>query len=189
MAIKAIIFDCFGVLTMNAHQHYNDMFTEEQGQEFHNLNLMRDHGHIDKETYFAEMSRLSGESVEEVRRHFTENYHINTELLEYIRTTLRPKYKIGMLSNMGREWVQDIFSAGELTLFDAIVLSGDEGIAKPDPLIYERTAERLGVAPEECVMMDDMERNCTGAREVGMQAILFETTTQTREKLTEIFKH
>lgn len=187
--MKAIIFDCFGVLTLNAHHRYNERFTEEQGHEFHDLNQMRDHGFLDQEGYFVALSRLSGESVEEVREHFTKNYHLNTELLYYIRTTLKPKYKIGMLSNMGREWIQDIFTKKDLELFDVIVLSGEEGVTKPNPLMYERVAERLDVAPEECVMVDDLERNCAGARDVGMRAVLFETTRQLEAELTETFKY
>lgn len=185
-SIKAIIFDCFGVLTVNAHQHYNERFTEEQGHEFHDLNQMRDHGFLDQEGYFTALSRLSGDSVEDVREHFTKNYHLNTELLEYIRTILKPKYKIGMLSNMGREWIQDIFTEEDLALFDTIVLSGEEGVTKPNPLMYERAAERLDVAPEECVMVDDMERNCAGARNVGMRAVLFDTTQRAVEILTNM---
>lgn len=184
--VKAIIFDCFGVLTIDAQQSYYDRFTREQSHEFYNMNQMRDHGYLDQDSYFIGVSRLSGDPVEKVRSHFLENHHLNEELLDFIRAELKSSYKIGMLSNMGRGWIDDFFGAQLLEdVFDAVVLSGEEGITKPDRLMYERTAERLGVEPEACIMVDDIEGNCTGAREVGMQAILFEDTPQTIRALKQ----
>jgi epoxide hydrolase-like predicted phosphatase len=56
-------------------------------------------------------------------------------------------------------------------IFDAFVSSAREGIRKPDPAIYLRTAQRLGVRPEACLFMDDSELNIRGAQDVGMQTI------------------
>jgi HAD superfamily hydrolase (TIGR01509 family) len=55
--------------------------------------------------------------------------------------------------------------------FDAFVSSAREGIGKPDPAIYLRTAQRLGVHPNSCLFMDDSQRNTDGAQAVGMQTI------------------
>ena len=55
---------------------------------------------------------------------------------------------------------------------------------KPDPKIYELTLERLGGIPaEECVFVDDIDLNCAAARELGMTAVLFETTEQARAEV------
>ena len=53
------------------------------------------------------------------------------------------------------------------------VFSCDEGLSKPDPKIYALAAERLGLALEECLMVDDREENIRGAELVGMPAHLF----------------
>jgi putative hydrolase of the HAD superfamily len=103
----------------------------------------------------------------------------NAKLLDYI-ATLKPRFKIGMLSNISsRDRLSIRFEPGQLdTAFDTIVASGDEGYVKPQPEIYQIVATRLGVAPHECVMIDDIPEFCEGARAVGMQAIQFISTEQ-----------
>ena len=55
---------------------------------------------------------------------------------------------------------------------DIVVVSGDEGVHKPDPRLFEITAERLGVKPEECVYVGDHPVNdIQGALSAGMRAI------------------
>jgi HAD superfamily hydrolase (TIGR01509 family) len=51
--------------------------------------------------------------------------------------------------------------------------SYDLGLHKPDPRIYAEACRRLGVAPAECVFLDDFEENVAGARQAGLQALLF----------------
>jgi putative hydrolase of the HAD superfamily len=63
-------------------------------------------------------------------------------------------------------------------LFEVVVDSAFVGMRKPDPAIYELTAHRLGVRPQECVFVDDLEINCDAARELGMAAVRFESTDQ-----------
>lgn len=55
--------------------------------------------------------------------------------------------------------------------FDTLVLSGEVGLRKPDPRIYELASARVGVAPAACVFVDDLQRNVTAAEQVGMQGI------------------
>lgn len=55
--------------------------------------------------------------------------------------------------------------------FDTLVLSGEVGLRKPDPRIYELASARVGVAPAACVFVDDLERNVAAAEQLGMQGI------------------
>jgi putative hydrolase of the HAD superfamily len=57
-------------------------------------------------------------------------------------------------------------------LFDGVVISGDVGLHKPQPEIFLLGAERTGVAPAQCVFVDDLRENCEGAEAVGMTAVL-----------------
>jgi epoxide hydrolase-like predicted phosphatase len=57
-------------------------------------------------------------------------------------------------------------------LFDGVVISGEVGLHKPQPEIFRLGAERIGLAPEECVFVDDLRENCEGAETVGMTAVL-----------------
>ena len=55
-----------------------------------------------------------------------------------------------------------------MQIFDATVISGDVGLHKPQPEIYELGAERIGVAAGDCVFVDDLRENIAGAEAVGM---------------------
>lgn len=52
-------------------------------------------------------------------------------------------------------------------LFDVVVLGASVGVRKPDPEVFRRVAAMLGVAPAECVVVDDLSRNVRGARAAG----------------------
>ncbi len=103
---------------------------------------------------------------------------LNEELAEYF-SGLRPRYRTALLSNSfvgAREREQERFHFAEMT--DLIIYSHEEGIAKPDPRIFELTCDRLGVQPGEIVFLDDSERIVTAACEFGIHAILFRDTAQ-----------
>ena len=51
------------------------------------------------------------------------------------------------------------------------MISAEVHLHKPQPEIYRLAAERLEVAPEECVFVDDLRENCEGAEAVGMTAV------------------
>lgn len=69
--------------------------------------------------------------------------------------------------------------------FDVVVLSGEVGLRKPDPRMYELAADRLGLEPSQCAFVDDLEANIEGAREVGMFVVLHEEVQETAERLEE----
>lgn len=72
-------------------------------------------------------------------------------------------------------------------LFDAVVLSGAVGVAKPDPAVFRLTAHRLGLRPDECVMVDDLHRNVEGAVAAGMVGVHHRDVESTRTELTALF--
>jgi putative hydrolase of the HAD superfamily len=87
---------------------------------------------------------------------------------------LRGSYKLAILSNA------DLSLRGRLEgdigihhLFDDVVCSAEVGMAKPDAGIYSLAADRLGLAPGDCVFVDDLDTNVEAARQVGMQGVLF----------------
>ena len=73
-----------------------------------------------------------------------------------------------------------------LSLFDMVIESSVEGIRKPDPRIYTRTCERLGVAPEKSVFLDDLGINLKPARALGMQTIKVVSQAQAIKDLGDI---
>jgi putative hydrolase of the HAD superfamily len=71
-----------------------------------------------------------------------------------------------------------------MALFDLVVESSVEGIRKPNPKIYQLTCERLGVAPERAVFLDDLGINLKPARALGMQTIKVLSEQQAIEELS-----
>lgn len=70
--------------------------------------------------------------------------------------------------------------------FDALVLSHEVGLLKPDPAIYKYTVEKHGLMAARAVFIDDMAVNVEGARRVGLQAIQFHNAEQARAELTKL---
>jgi epoxide hydrolase-like predicted phosphatase len=93
--------------------------------------------------------------------------------------------KTGLISN---SWGEGLAYEPALLeeLFDAVVISGDVGMHKPEPEIFLLGAERIGVAPGYCVFVDDLRENCAGAEAVGMTAILHRGAEGTLAQLEEL---
>jgi putative hydrolase of the HAD superfamily len=72
-------------------------------------------------------------------------------------------------------------------LFDHVVLSGEVGVRKPSRRIFRIAAERAGVPPERCLMVDDLEHNLVGAGRVGMQTLLHRDPATTVAELERAF--
>jgi epoxide hydrolase-like predicted phosphatase len=71
-------------------------------------------------------------------------------------------------------------------LFDAVVISGEVGLHKPEPEIFRLAAERAGAAPGECVFVDDLRENCAGAEAIGMTAVLHRGAEETVPELERL---
>lgn len=91
----------------------------------------------------------------------------------------------GLLSNSwgGKDYPIDFLK----TICDVIVISGEVGLRKPDPEIYQLTAKQMNLDPSECVFVDDLSRNVAGAEAVGMIGVHHEETTATVRRLEELF--
>jgi epoxide hydrolase-like predicted phosphatase len=91
-------------------------------------------------------------------------------MLDGVRAARRAGVRTAMLSN---SWGDDRYDRAQLEeLFDAWVISGEVGLRKPDPAIYSLAAERLGLAPDACVFVDDLPGNLKPAAALGMATVL-----------------
>ena len=78
------------------------------------------------------------------------------------------------LSNFTRETFPETRARFDfLTLLEGVVVSGEEGVIKPDPRIYERLLERYGLRAEDCYFIDDSLPNVSAARVMGFTAHRF----------------
>jgi putative hydrolase of the HAD superfamily len=90
-------------------------------------------------------------------------------MLEAVRRARAAGVRTGLISN---SWGTRRYDRPLLAeLFDGIVLSGEEGMRKPTPEIYRLGAERIGLALEQCVFVDDLPFNLEPARELGMATV------------------
>lgn len=185
--IKAIVFDCFGVLTTDLWKEFcASLPLGAVVERAHELNHAYDAGTITRQMFLEGVHDATGLTPPEVEKSLDGELEKNTELLRYI-SELKNHYKIGLLSNIGSSWIRDQFlTSQEQVLFDEMVFSFEVGMIKPDPRIFELTCERLGVTLAETILVDDIERYCEAAKRLGMKAVLYQNFGQLRSDLKKM---
>lgn len=101
-------------------------------------------------------------------------------LVDAVVTARRNGLRTGLLSN-----ADSLEVPGDL--FDAVVLSGEVGVAKPDRRIFELAAERLGLQPGECVFVDDLAAYVRAAARTGMVGVHHRDVAATLNELSALF--
>ena len=173
--IKAVIFDCFGVLVHESWVPFRDAhFVNSDDRQWANQ-LMRSvsTGETPIDKFLNSIAEKSGVSVEHFRQVLYDNSP-NLELFDYIANVLKPSYVIGLLSNVGENRLHQLLTNDQLVLIDKFALSSEIGVAKPSPEAYKIIIDKLGLTPKECIFVDDSESYCQGARDVGMDAIKYD---------------
>jgi putative hydrolase of the HAD superfamily len=192
-AVRAVVFDIGGVLertegweVLGARWDARMGFPSgefERRLRGSGLGLDAAFGTISEQAFeraLGELYGLDGPLLDEFLADQWDWYagELDTEVASYFES-LRPRYRTAMLSNsmVGARRVEEArYGFGAMT--DLIVYSHEEGIGKPEPEIYLRTCERLGVRPAEAVFVDDNEAWVAAARELGMRGVRFETAAQ-----------
>lgn len=90
---------------------------------------------------------------------------------------------LALLSN---SWDNE-YPADLLAVFDAVILSGETGLRKPEHEIFLLTLDQLGIGAEQAILIDDNRHNIAAAQNLGMAGILHTTPTETIQELREIF--
>lgn len=176
--IKVVIFDCFGVIIADPLQLACDDLRERDpvaAEQVEDIIRAAGRGYINLQESAQQIADLFGWTIDEYYQNVPNSVVKDQKLLEYI-ASLRQTCRIALLSNIakGNGILANHFTDKELnTYFDVVVTSGDVGFAKPEPQIYEITADRLNVRPDECLFTDDRGDYCTAARATGMQAIQY----------------
>lgn len=105
---------------------------------------------------------------------FENRWILNEKLLKFIRKEKQNGSKIAVLSNVAQYSFDRFFSRQEQAdFFDEVVLSGNEGVSKPDARIFEIACERLGEKPEKCVFVDDLPENVLAAKNLWMRGVIY----------------
>jgi putative hydrolase of the HAD superfamily len=105
-------------------------------------------------------------------------------MIEAVLAARRAGVHTGLISN---SWGTSRYDRARLAeLFDGIVISGEVGIRKPAPEIYEMGAERIGVEPKACIFVDDLPFNLDPAAALGMATVHHVTAEQTIAELERL---
>lgn len=194
--IESVIFDWGGVLIDDprpgllqccadafdvAQEHYtpiHDSFLDE----FHK-------GLISEERFWQEIARKLGRPTPKATSLWSEAFrsaYVPKQEVFSLASSLHAKgYRTALLSNTELPAVEFFHELG-YDMFDVLVFSCTEGMMKPARRIYEVTLERLGSQAEQSVFIDDRPDYIQGAKEVGLNTILFESTAQVKNGLVEL---
>jgi putative hydrolase of the HAD superfamily len=100
---------------------------------------------------------------------------------------LQGNYTLGLLSNHAKEWINYCEKRFAYhSLFTACLYSFEVGIGKPQKSIYNLLLKRIGEKPENCLFIDDMEKNVLAAQELGFTTIQFTTSAALHSELRKL---
>jgi putative hydrolase of the HAD superfamily len=132
-------------------------------------------GRITQRTYEQTIAQLLGVTADGLLGRALADLRPRPEVLDLVRRARAAGVPVGVLSNSWGSGKYDPYKGYDLTdNFDAVVISDEVGLRKPDPEIYLRTAAEMGVAAEECVFVDDTAANLPAAEKLGMAVVHFE---------------
>ncbi|GAB3597527.1 hypothetical protein GCM10027446_25800 [Angustibacter peucedani] len=141
----------------------------------------------DFERKLAEALRENGSRVQAeglLQRMFAGLELLEESMVGLVRRAKAAGLRTALLSN---SWGNDYPREGWDTLFDAVVISGEVGMRKPEHRIYHHVLDLIDLEPHQAVMVDDLPPNIRAAVEVGMVGVLHETYEQTRTELEAVF--
>jgi len=196
--VEAVVFDLGGVLIdWNPRYLYRSLFDDEAEMEAFLRDICSPAWNLeqDRGRPFAEAIKLLCAEFPGYASHiaaYFERWHEmlrgpiegTVEILRELRETGR--VRLFALTN----WSAETFHHAEkrfpfLGWFEGIVVSGREGLVKPDPAFYRLLTDRYALEPGHCLFIDDVERNVEGALAAGMQAVRFESPAALRRELQE----
>jgi len=195
--VRGLLVDFGGVLTTDVFHSFR-RFCEREGLDPERVKqLFRDapdalgdlrgleRGELTEEEFSERFGARLGvdDTTDLVNRLFAE-MGPDQEMIEAVRSVRSAGVRTGLISNSwgaGR-YDRSVFPE----LFDGVVVSGEVGLHKPQPEIYELGAERVGVPAQECVFVDDLRENCEGAQAVGMTAVLHRGAERTLPELERL---
>ncbi|MCC3650608.1 HAD family phosphatase [Streptomyces sp. S07_1.15] len=201
-ARTAVLVDFGGVITSSVLQAFTDFGAslggdprlplDLLGRDQPSRALLADHecGRIDAEAFergFAERLRAHGAAVqaEGLTARMQAGMSIDQEVLALLGDLRSAGYPVALVSNSFGNGTYDGVDLAAVA--DAVVISSEVGIRKPSRRIYAIACERLGIAPEEAVMIDDLRQNLDGAARIGIGGVLHTGAADTRRQLAESY--
>jgi epoxide hydrolase-like predicted phosphatase len=199
MTVKAVYFDLGGVIVRTEFQSPREYLADRLGMTYEDLVKVvfesksareASIGKISEDEHWKNVARTLHRPLKErksIHKEFFDGDIIDRELIAFIRS-LRPKYKTGLISNAWDGLRPYMESEKFVDAFDALTISAEVGVMKPDPAIFQHALDQLGVKPKEAVFVDDFSENITGCEAIGMRGIHFKSMEQTLKDLNKLLK-
>jgi len=111
---------------------------------------------------------------------------LNVELVACIDRLRTSGLRVGLLSNFSTDLRAMLVQQDLLWRFDALAISAELGVMKPDAAAYRAVLAMLGMAAQTCVFIDDVPANVTAAQAVGMHSIVFADNASCLATLTRL---
>jgi putative hydrolase of the HAD superfamily len=196
-SIKSVISDLGKVILffdnnifLNRMMAFSPLSLEEMRKAiFSHFEIVQDfdRGKLSSHQFYELASeKLQAEiSFEDFYLMYNDIFSINPPVLNLLKK-LKSLHRLILLSNtdvMRFGFIKQRFP--EILIFDDYVLSFEVGRIKPDPHIYRVALEKAEAKAEECVFIDDREENIEGARQMGINSILFQDHAQLETSLRE----
>jgi putative hydrolase of the HAD superfamily len=134
-----------------------------------------------------ELGLTSLAEIDEFKHRYDADESINPAVLTLIQQ-LHGRYKLAILSNSPPGLTNWLADWGIRDLFDEIFCSGDEGLIKPDPAVYEITLKRLAFLARQTVFIDDTRGHVEAAQKLGINGIVFTNAAELGQKLSHLLK-
>jgi putative hydrolase of the HAD superfamily len=182
--IKAVIFDFFGVICSD---EYWQKIKQDKNlkDQFEDLSESMNLGEIAWADFVSQLAGKLGQDLKTVNALFQER-KLNPGLINYIHF-LHEKYKTAILSNASQGQIKGILDGTKTEdAFDAIVVSADLRVIKPDRRIFEYVLKQLVVGATEAIFIDDIERYCKAAEGLGIRAIHYKNFEQMKKELEKL---
>ncbi len=197
MTLRALFFDFGGVLVRTEYQAPRQRLAEQFGMDYEDIEKVvfgspsasrASVGEVTEEEHWQnvmKLLKLPADETERVKSEFFGGDVVDRAFLEFIRS-LKPKYKIGLISNAWDGLRAYIEREKFADVFDAMIISAEVRAAKPDPKIYQIALEQLQVKPKEAVFVDDLPANIEGCERLGMKGIRFTDAESVLKQLKAI---
>ena len=187
--MQTIVFDFFGVICSEVAPFVLPKYMTEEDAVRYKATIVQDAdlGFITQTEMFEKLAEIARAPAEQLENEFRSYVKIDPETVALIEA-LRNKYRVALLTNAIIPFVWQIMERHDLKrLFETILVSAEEHLAKPDPIFYSRLLDKMGIKAEDAVFLDDNPANIAGAEKVGMKGILFTSAAQARRELKERF--
>jgi epoxide hydrolase-like predicted phosphatase len=141
-------------------------------------------GKLDEEEFEVRFAEILGVSSPKLIERLMGDSKPDEAMVAAVASARRQGIRTGLISN---SWGTRRYDRAQLAeLFDGVVISGEVGIRKPSPEIYELGAREIGLEPADCVFVDDLPFNLTPAEELGMATVHHTATTDTIPELERL---